>query len=61
MMNLPLLYWAYEAIGDPKYIYMATAHANTVKQYFVREDGSVNHIVSFDPVTGAFIEDATGI
>jgi len=55
MMNLPLLYWAYEVNGDPKFLQMATAHANTAMKYFVREDGSVNHIVRFDPVTGEYI------
>ena len=60
MMNLPLLYWAYEVNGDPKFLQMATAHANTVKQYFVREDGSVNHIVRFDAVTGEHLEDVGG-
>ncbi len=60
MMNLPLLYWAYEVMGDPKYLQIATAHANTAKKYFVREDGSVNHIVRFDPSTGEFLEAVGG-
>lgn len=55
MMNLPLLYWAYEVTEDPKYMQIATTHANTAKKYFVREDGSVNHIVNFDPATGEFL------
>ncbi len=60
MMNLPLLYWAYEVMGDPKFLQIATSHADTAKQYFVREDGSVNHIVKFDPVTGEFLETVGG-
>lgn len=55
MMNLPLLYWAYEVQNDPRYLQLATMHADTVKEYFVREDGSVNHIVEFDPATGEFL------
>lgn len=54
MMNLPLLYWAYEETCDPRYLHIATLHADTAAKYFIREDGSANHIVAFDPVTGAF-------
>ena len=55
-MNLPLLYWASNKSGDPRFRYIAEAHAQTVLKHFIREDGSVNHIVSFDPDTGEFIE-----
>lgn len=55
MMNLPLLYWAYEETKDPRYLHVATAHAETARRYFVREDGSVNHIVEFDALTGEFV------
>ena len=51
-MNLPLLYWAYEQTGDPRYYHIATKHADTAIQAFIREDGSARHIVEFDPVTG---------
>lgn len=54
MMNLPLLYWAYEEIKDPRYLQIATMHADTAQKYFIREDGSANHIVAFDPVTGEY-------
>ncbi|WJH37427.1 glycoside hydrolase family 88 protein [Paenibacillus sp. CC-CFT747] len=53
-MNLSLLFWASEATGDPRYKHMARAHADTVLEHFVREDGSVRHIVQFDPETGAY-------
>ncbi len=52
MMNLPLLYWASEETTDPRFKMMAIAHADTAAKEFVREDGSVNHIVVFDPFTG---------
>ena len=52
MMNLPLLYWASRESGDPRYEIIARNHADTVRKTFIREDGSVNHIVEFDPVTG---------
>lgn len=52
MMNLPLLYQAYEKTMNPGFLQIAVAHANTTKREFVREDGSVNHIVEFDAATG---------
>lgn len=59
MMNLPLLYWAYEETKDPRYLQIATMHADTAQKYFIREDGSSNHIVAFNPVTGEY-EDTFG-
>lgn len=55
MMNLPLLYWAAQELNDPRYMHIAKAHADMTQEYFVREDGSVNHIVEFAPDTGAWI------
>lgn len=52
MMNLPLLYWAYEETKDPRFYQIATAHADTAMEAFVRGDGSVCHIVEFNPETG---------
>ncbi len=52
MMNLPLLYWASEELRDPRFRQVAQTHADRAMETFVREDGSVNHIVVFDPVTG---------
>ncbi|GBG08407.1 glycosyl hydrolase [Paenibacillus agaridevorans] len=52
MMNLSLLFWASDAIKDPRYKHIAVEHANTVLREFIREDGSVYHIVQFDPETG---------
>lgn len=60
MMNLPLLYWASEELCDPRYSQIATRHADTAVKYFVREDGSVNHIVDFNPNTGEFIHSVGG-
>jgi unsaturated chondroitin disaccharide hydrolase len=52
MMNLGLLYWASEQIGDPRFKHIACAHADTVMREFIRADGSCYHIVKFDPETG---------
>lgn len=55
MMNLPLLYWAYDMTKDPRYLTVAMRHADTTIKYFIREDGSVIHIGKFDPLTGEFL------
>jgi unsaturated chondroitin disaccharide hydrolase len=59
-MNLSVLFWAAEEISDPRFKHIAKAHADTVIKDFIREDGSVNHIVSFNPETGEFIESLGG-
>ena len=35
-------------------------HADTVMEHFVRKDGSVRHIVEFDPETGERLRDYGG-
>ncbi len=60
MMNLPLLYWASDVTSDPRFTAIALAHADTAMKNFIREDGSVRHIVEFDPVTGDFVRDYGG-
>ena len=52
MMNLPLLYWAAKETNDPRFSQIAKAHADTAMKAFVRENGSVDHIVQFDANTG---------
>lgn len=51
-MNLPLLYWASKELGTPRFKHIAMAQTKTVLNNFVREDGSVNHMVVFDPENG---------
>lgn len=53
MINIQLLYWASDVTGDPRFEMMANNHADTVMHHHVRPDGSVAHIVEFDPSTGA--------
>jgi unsaturated chondroitin disaccharide hydrolase len=55
-MNLAVLLWAAEESGDPRFRHIAMQHADTVLEHFVRPDGSVRHIVSFDPESGAYVE-----
>lgn len=56
MMNLPLLYWATEETGDPRFRQIAMLHADTAMRAFIRPDGSSEHIVGFDPETGEIVE-----
>ena len=60
MMNIPLLYWAYEVTKDPRYRHIATMHADTAMKHFIREDGSVKHIIEFDPLTGEYLRSHGG-
>lgn len=60
MMNIPLLYWASEELNDPRFKGIAMRHADTVMQYAVRPDGSVKHILEFDPETGEYLKNHTG-
>lgn len=48
MMNIPILYWASEEIGDARFKKVAMRHADMTMKSHVREDGSVNHIVIHD-------------
>lgn len=60
MMNLSLLYWASEETSDPRFRLIATQHADTVLKHFIRIDGSSEHIVCFDPQTGAVQDKLAG-
>lgn len=48
MMNLPLLYWASEETGDPRFKDIAIRHSDTTLEHFIREDDSVYHAYRFD-------------
>ena len=52
LMNLPLLYWASQESGNPKFRGIAVRHADTALRNFVRPDGSVYHAYRFDLNTG---------
>lgn len=54
LMNLSLLYWASKESNDPRFKEIAVRHADMAKKCFVRADGSVKHIIEFDPNTGEY-------
>ena len=53
MMNLPLLFWASEETGDPRYAAVAETHARTNAEHVVRPDASTFHTFKCDVETGA--------
>ena len=60
MMNLSLLYWASRQTGDPRFARAAGLHADTALREFIRPDGSVSHIIEFDPQTGKRLREHPG-
>lgn len=60
MMNLSLLFWASRTTGDPRFAHVARIHADTALREFLRPDGSVSHIVEFDPITGQRVAEHGG-
>lgn len=51
-MNLPLLYWATEETGKPKYRRAAISHARQSAAYLIREDSSTYHTYYMDVESG---------
>jgi len=60
MMNVPLLYRASKIVGDDRFIHIAKAHADKTMENHIREDGSVKHIVEYNPHTGEFVKEYGG-
>ena len=60
MMNLSLLWWATRETGDPRFAKVAQIHAQTTLREFLRPDGSVSHIIEFDPETGKRVKEYGG-
>ncbi|MCK4881160.1 MAG: glycoside hydrolase family 88 protein [Bacteroidales bacterium] len=52
MMNLELLFWAFEQTGDQVYYDIAFAHALTTLNNHFRPDNSSVHVVDYDTITG---------
>lgn len=60
MMNLSLLFRASRETGDPRFAHVARIHADTTLREFLRENGSVSHIIEFDPETGKRVREHPG-
>lgn len=60
MMNLSILFWASEDAEDPRFRFVAMKHADKTMENHVRPDGSVKHIVVYDPNTGEVLGEQAG-
>jgi len=52
MMNIPLLFWAFQQTGDPEYHWPAREHAETSLRHLLRPDGTSYHTFFLDQETG---------
>lgn len=52
MINIPLLFWAYEMTGEERYQTVAQNHFNTVVKYGIRDDYTSHHTFFFDVDSG---------
>lgn len=48
LMNLPLLYWASDEIGDQRFRKVAMRHMDMALKDHIREDGGTNHTVEHE-------------
>ena len=60
LLNIPLLYWASEQIGDDRFAKVAMRHADMAIRDHIRPDGSINHIVEHNDKTGELVKVHTG-
>ncbi len=51
LMNIPLLFWAYEQTGEERYMEAAKAQVATTEKCLIRPDGSSYHHYKFDVET----------
>jgi unsaturated chondroitin disaccharide hydrolase len=53
LMNTPLLFWASETSGDPRYAAAARRHTAQLRDHILRPDDTTFHTFYWDPRTGA--------
>lgn len=59
LMNMPLLTWAGEQTGDPRYADAVRRHTAQLREHIVRADDSTFHTYYWDAETGAALRGAT--
>ena len=59
LMNMPLLIWASEETGDPRYVEAARRHTEQLRQHILRDDNSTFHTFYWDAETGEPLRGAT--
>ena len=60
LINLELLFLAWELTGEDRYLAVALDHLKTTEKNHIRDDGSVYHVVDFQEGTGQKINVAAG-
>lgn len=56
MMNLELLFWAFEETGDSTFYNIAVTHANTTMKNHFRPDYGTYHVIDYDINTGEILK-----
>ncbi len=59
LMNTPLLFWAGQITGDPRYAQVARRHAAQLRDHILRPDDTTFHTFYWDPATGEPLRGAT--
>lgn len=59
IMNTPLLFWASETSGDPRYAAAAHRHAAQLRDHILRPDGTTFHTFYWDVETGEPLRGST--
>jgi unsaturated chondroitin disaccharide hydrolase len=59
LMNTPLLFWASQTSGDPRYAAVARRHAAQLRDHILRPDDTTFHTFYWDPRTGEPLRGAT--
>src|SRR4051794_26466844 len=59
LMNTPLLFWASQITGDPRYGAAARRHTEQLRDHIFRPDGTTFHTFYWDPVTGQSLRGET--
>lgn len=59
LMNVPLLYWATEITGEPRYRQAAIRHSLALRDHIIRADASTFHTFFWDVSTGEPLRGAT--
>ena len=52
LMNTPLLYWAGQVSGEPRYAAVAGRHVRQLRDHILRPDDTTYHTYYWDPATG---------
>ena len=58
-VNLPLLWWAWKATGEERFLRVAVSHADRTVRWHVKPNGRIVQSVHFHPETGEAVREET--